>query len=254
LTALLLWLLLRVLDEAAAGRPKPVTFLLMGLLGIVRVDGVLLAGTLCLLSLWLNPDRRRVFLFCPIALLLPLTNVLFRLAYYGWPLPNTYYPRMGLSLQSATLPDTTIAVLAAGNVPYFAERRSFDLLEKNDARIAHQEAQPDMFKPGHNKYDYDLSLALYKPDLVVPMGWPPDFNERSADGLAPLGYLSWRDGVFFAPEFQEHYAETMLVSNGLPVFVRNDSPELARLAHNCKEATQPYLTSLRIRRYCWLGK
>ena len=331
LTALLLWLVLRVVDEANAGRPKALTFLLTGLLGIVRVDGVLLASMVCILALWLNPKRRDVLLLWPLAIVLPLANVLFRLAYYGWPLPNTYYlkltgwsftdrfyrglhyikdflhtygilwvasglgawvsrralarglwaigsllllyalliggdsylharfltpwlpiwfslafllphwlgwrppslryvlglglllvaviilgmypywlspphnrdyPSVGLALHSATLPESTLAVVAAGNVPYFAERKTFDLLGKNDAGVAHRPVQPHVLRPGHNKYNYDWSLARYQPDLIVPLGWPPPLEQRSQDGHAALGYLGWRDGVFFHRSFR----------------------------------------------------
>jgi hypothetical protein len=384
LTALLLWLVLRVVDEAGTGQPKAVTFVLGGLLGIVRVDGVLLTALLCLLALWLNPNRRKVLFVCPLAIAFPLANVLFRLAYYGWPLPNTFYLRLagwnfadrfhgglvyvenflhtygilwlasglgawasqkalprvlwmmgspiflyviyiggdayldarffapwlpiwfllafltpcwlgwrmpssryllslglllatlihfgaysswldppdnsdyartGLTLRSATLPNTTIAVLAAGNVPYFAERKAFDLLGKNDVKVAHQQTQPNVFKPGHNKYDYDWSLAQYKPDLIVPLGWPPGLELRAPGGGAALDYLGWRDSVFFASEFQAYYAGFMLVvSDVMPVFVRADSAEFSRLTRDCEETSEPYLATLNIRLRCSLGK
>jgi hypothetical protein len=116
-TALFLWLLLRVMDEAEGERPKVTTFLAAGLLGIVRVDGVVLAGLLCLLafllatspskrspasedatssivSTWSSPARRRVLWLSGLVLALPLLQVAFRLAYYGYPLPNTYYLKL----------------------------------------------------------------------------------------------------------------------------------------------------------------
>lgn len=89
-TALFLWLLLRVMDEAKVGRPKAMTFLAAGLLGIVRVDGVVLAGLLSLLAFFLATSPR-VLGLSVLVLALPLAQVAFRLAYYGYPLPNTYY-------------------------------------------------------------------------------------------------------------------------------------------------------------------
>ena len=384
LTALLLWLVLRVVGEADVGRPWALTFLLTGLLGIVRVDGVLLALMVCILALWLNPRRREVLLLWPLAAVLPLANVLFRLVYYGWPLPNTYYlkltgwsladrfhqglhyaedflrtygilwlvsglgawasrrasarglwvigsplflyaifiggdaypyarffapwlpiwfslafllpywwgwrqpalryvlgvslllvavifrgiypfwfspptnpsyPRVGLALHSATLPDSTLAVMAAGIVPYFAERKAFDLLGKNDASVAHRPAQPHVFKPGHNKYDYDWSLARYKPDVIVPLGWPPGLELRAQDGHAALDYLGWRDGVFFASEFQEHYTRAMVVvADVIPVFVRTGSVEFSSVTKDCEKTSQPYLTTLGIEVLCRLDR
>ena len=53
------------------------------------------------------------------------------------------------------------AVLGRGTIPYFSERNSFDLLGKNDAIIADQSIRPNVSRPGHNKFDYDLSLARF---------------------------------------------------------------------------------------------
>jgi hypothetical protein len=44
--------------------------------------------------------------------------------------------RRGLLLKQATSPDTTIAYVRAGAMPYFAERKAIDLLGKNDRVIA----------------------------------------------------------------------------------------------------------------------
>jgi hypothetical protein len=93
-TALFLWLVLRVLDEAESGRPRPSTFLFAGLLGLVRVDGPLLAGLLCLLAFALQADKRQIAAYSPFILALPLLHILFRLYYYGFPLPNTYYLKL----------------------------------------------------------------------------------------------------------------------------------------------------------------
>lgn len=94
LTAVFLWLLIRVLDEAETGRPRPTTFFLAGVLGLIRVDGPLLAVILCLVALGLQADRRRVLANAPLIFILPLAHLLFRLAYYGYPLPNTYYLKL----------------------------------------------------------------------------------------------------------------------------------------------------------------
>lgn len=94
LTAVFLWLLIRVLDEGEQKRPQAATFFLAGLLGLIRIDGPLLAAILCLIALGLQPNKKRVLANTPLILILPLAHVLFRLAYYGYPLPNTYYLKL----------------------------------------------------------------------------------------------------------------------------------------------------------------
>ena len=93
-TAVFLWLLIRVLDESTVNRPRPSTFFMAGLLGLIRVDGPVLAFLLCLVAFSLQPDKKRVLLYAPLTLMLPLVHVVFRLAYYGYPLPNTYYLKL----------------------------------------------------------------------------------------------------------------------------------------------------------------
>jgi hypothetical protein len=93
-TAVFLWLLIRVLDEGKQKRPDAVTFLLAGLLGLIRIDGPLLAAILCLIAFGLQPNKKRVLAYTPLILILPLAHILFRLAYYGYPLPNTYYLKL----------------------------------------------------------------------------------------------------------------------------------------------------------------
>jgi hypothetical protein len=93
-TAVFLWLLIRVLDEAEQKRPRFSTFFLAGILGLIRVDGPLLAAILCLIALGLQTDKRRVLANSLLILILPLAHILFRLSYYGHPLPNTYYLKL----------------------------------------------------------------------------------------------------------------------------------------------------------------
>ena len=104
-TALFIWLVLRVLREARTGKPRPLTFLLAGALGIIRVDGILWSMSVVVLALILNRERRKVLLWSLLILLLPLAQVLFRLRYYGFPLPNTYYLKLtGWSLADRVYP------------------------------------------------------------------------------------------------------------------------------------------------------
>jgi hypothetical protein len=74
--------------------------------------------------------------------------------------------KLGLAIAEYTSPDVTIAVHAAGQIPYYSERRTIDLLGLNDAVIAKgPPASP--FYPGHDKWNYNYSILQLKPDLIV---------------------------------------------------------------------------------------
>jgi hypothetical protein len=107
--------------------------------------------------------------------------------------------RLGLSIRELTPPDTVIAVVWAGAIPYFAHRQSIDLLGKNDARIARSKPHPGFFLPGHTKWDLKYSVGELRPDLIVN-GWI--LTPHSADYFRKLGYrpAPTRIGFFATPE------------------------------------------------------
>jgi hypothetical protein len=80
--------------------------------------------------------------------------------------------RIALFANQITTPQATILAVAAGGVPYFSERTTYDLLGKSDSLIAHEEMHIDPaaslvdFRPGHNKWDYAHSIGDLKPDLI----------------------------------------------------------------------------------------
>ncbi len=120
------------------------------------------------------------------------------------------YAGMGIELGKITTSNATIAVVTAGNIPYFAGRTSIDLLGKNDKVIAREPArlnsslfEPGNYRPGHNKWDYAYSLGELKPDVVAQI-W-----EGTDDEAAP--YL-----VDYRP----------YVINGIPYYFRKDSPNI----------------------------
>ncbi|MEM7118735.1 MAG: hypothetical protein AAF614_40330 [Chloroflexota bacterium] len=97
-TAVFLWLLLQFLPTSNQ-QPLPTFtlarhFFLAGLLGILRIDGLLLIGVLTLVALWLHSNKKQVLVLSLLSLVLPLLLLLFRLTYYGYPLPNTYYLKL----------------------------------------------------------------------------------------------------------------------------------------------------------------
>ncbi len=75
-----------------------------------------------------------------------------------------------LRVRDATAHDATIAVVWAGTLPYFAERRAVDLLGKNDRAIARLPAR-DPWWPGHSKWDTPRSLGRgdARPDVVLEL-------------------------------------------------------------------------------------
>jgi hypothetical protein len=64
------------------------------------------------------------------------------------------------------LPTSSIAVIAAGIVPYFTRRYAIDILGKSDKRIARMMPVPGAMV-GHGKLDPDYTLGQKRPDIVV---------------------------------------------------------------------------------------
>lgn len=74
--------------------------------------------------------------------------------------------KLGLFIAQYTSPGATIAVHAAGQVPYYSQRRTIDLLGLNDPVVAREPASGP-FYPGHDKWDYAYSILHLKPDLIA---------------------------------------------------------------------------------------
>lgn len=74
--------------------------------------------------------------------------------------------RVGLAIAKYTSPDATIAVHAAGQIPYYSNRRTIDLLGLNDPVVA-KGPMAGAFYPGHDKWDYNYSITHLKPDLIA---------------------------------------------------------------------------------------
>ena len=86
---------------------------------------------------------------------------------------NVRNVRIANYLQTVTGDQARIAVVAAGGIPYFADRYSIDLLGKNDSQVAREPAGAPQgytwtdYRPGHMKWDYAYSIGQLKPDIVV---------------------------------------------------------------------------------------
>lgn len=100
----------------------------------------------------------------------------------------------GKELGEVTSEDAVIAVVWAGAPVYYSNRPAVDLLGKNDRRIAKMEpplTEPgtwnEKFVPGHNKWDFDWSIATLKPDLIF------QYVELSGEKekIRKLGYVEY---------------------------------------------------------------
>lgn len=94
-TALLTWLFLqsicRVIREARDAQPRPLTYLAIAMLTLVRADGLVLAAIVYAFALWLNKNKKPALCFSVLSLSIPVAYEIFRIGYYGDWLPNTAY-------------------------------------------------------------------------------------------------------------------------------------------------------------------
>lgn len=167
---------------------------------------------------WLRPLSEAGLTIFVVASLFSFNNLLVQNPVAKWTLQDKpvftesveRYAQMGLALRGLTTPDAVIAVVTAGNIPYFAERPAIDLLGKNDPLIAKGPArinsslfEPGNYRPGHNKWDYAYSIGQLQPDVIAQI-W--DGTEEEAEP-----YLA----------NYERY-----VVDGIPYYFRIDSPNI----------------------------
>jgi hypothetical protein len=75
----------------------------------------------------------------------------------------------GLELSRYADPLGSVAVAAAGAVPYYSGLRGVDVLGKSDPHIARLKGDGqygDTVTPGHNKYDLHYSIEQLRPDAI----------------------------------------------------------------------------------------
>lgn len=120
------------------------------------------------------------------------------------------YVTLGLLINEITTEDARIAVVTAGNIIYFADRVGVDMLGKADKVIARSQPHDsggsfdnvdEIFRPGHNKWDYQHSIVDLRPDIVAQI-W------GSSREMAP--YLDAGGYEYFEVE-------------GFPMYIRVDS-------------------------------
>lgn len=128
--------------------------------------------------------------------------------------------RVGLWLRAHYPPEAVVADAAAGSVPYFSGLGAVDLLGKSDPVIAREAAVAGNTRPGHNKYDYEYSLGVRRPDLVVL----PYRGPVSEAALQPLktGEASWVADLYLSPIVQQHCLGHVVHTSALRAVVSCD--------------------------------
>lgn len=121
-------------------------------------------------------------LFCGLCFILPKDSVYDgkSLVWYENDIVNRYR-EIGRWINKNTSEYTTIAVSAAGVIPFYADRSTLDILGLNDVYIAHLPVNNlGSGKPGHEKFDPDYVMER-KPDVIPWVTAPyvtkhPDFD------------------------------------------------------------------------------
>ena len=122
-------------------------------------------------------------------------------------LDNRLTTSLGVAIRECTRADETVAVDWAGVVPYFADRRTVDLLAKSDPVVARQRMhfEPELpirerFWPGHLKWDFKRTLLVASPEVVVVLtgGFDRESGRfcRLTTTWSPRRFMAlWRCGV-----------------------------------------------------------
>lgn len=110
---------------------------------------------------------------------------------------------MGLSLRAPEYSGKSVAHTWAGSLFYFSDSPGIDLLGKCDPHIAMQTPAQAGAGPGHNKFDYDYSLGVLKPDiLIAPFTLPVQDSVMRRLATGPVAFTGQ---LYFNKEFQRHY-------------------------------------------------
>jgi arabinofuranosyltransferase len=101
---------------------------------------------------------------------------------------------LGVHLRRTAPPDTTVAVIWAGALPYFSRLPAVDILGKSDRMVARLPARNDA--PGHNKWDYRYSVGHLRPLVIDEIfgGDPADLAY-----IRSLGFTQGYVGAWFHP-------------------------------------------------------
>jgi hypothetical protein len=85
--------------------------------------------------------------------------------------------KTGLTLSHYARPEASVAVMAAGTLPYYSGLRGVDVLGKSDRHVARLPPRGvgTTITPGHNKYDLSYSIERLRPDVIYDgLAWARD--------------------------------------------------------------------------------
>lgn len=129
--------------------------------------------------------------------------------------------RIGVYIRENTPSDISVADTWAGATLYYSHRRGVDLLGKMDPVIAHGPAvEGDI--PGHNKFNFDYSLGMKQPDILVSSVLWPVSPEKI--GTLSAGNFAYAGRMLTNPEFIDHYVSNPVeVPTARTLFVRDSA-------------------------------
>ena len=189
----------------------------------IRIPMGILAGLLAVIALLLylrtgkQPHRGRpekgILLYAVIVMMLSMEG----LAYIHWLRYNALHViddrkmvLTGLKVRSLTTPDTKIAVVWGGAIPYFAHRYTVDLMGKMDRTIAKGPARTREFFPGHTKWNYGYSVYRYRPDIVLQLFTKTPYDDSC---IMRQGYDHIKEDLFIRKESRSKLLLQHAVSN-----------------------------------------
>ncbi|HEY9076406.1 MAG TPA: hypothetical protein VIO61_07670 [Anaerolineaceae bacterium] len=124
---------------------------------------------------------------------------------------------MGKFVKEITTPEARVLVIAAGGLPYYSGRFSYDMLGKSDRVVGKGPMHlPEgisllNWRPGHNKWNYDYSILTLKPDMITELWWQ----------------VPWQTVPAYLKDYTRIEVEEMkqFVPDGV-LFVRTGSPNI----------------------------
>lgn len=93
--------------------------------------------------------------------------------------------QQGVYLEKITTEKAIIATVWAGTPAYYSKRSMIDLLGKSDREIASRKPIGKIY-PGHNKWDYNYSIGLLRPDVIFQLWYP---TKADKEMIIKWGYI-----------------------------------------------------------------
>lgn len=121
-------------------------------------------------------------------------------------------------------PEATIAVTAAGTLPYYVDLRAIDMLGKSDKYIAslppnltgHPGFMGLSSVPGHNKYDLEYSIIELQPTYVSTLEWGTNDVSQQVSNYGLFAYQD--EEILIILNIESDYIDWgKVIETGLPL-------------------------------------